>query len=91
MANPNVTTDGKYTFKTDIEYLDGYGYRTVYYLEDAQGNRYGLEKVKEWNLKFPDPEDDDEDDEEPLTDEERWEIECDKRYHEMRDMWIEEK
>lgn len=27
---------------------------------------------------------------EPLTEEERWEIEGDKRYHQMRDRWIEE-
>lgn len=26
--------------------------------------------------------------EEPLSEEDRWEIECDKRYHEMVDNWL---
>lgn len=43
----------------------------------------GLE-LDEDELKYYDPEER----ERPLTDEERWEIEGDKRYHEMRDQWI---
>ena len=86
-----TTTDGKYTLKYDWRYCDAFGYYILeHWLEDAQGNEYGLEKIKEWNLEFPPDDEDEDEDEEPLTEEELLEIEGDKRYHELRDMWIEE-